>query len=75
MTLIIAIREPASIAAENKPLQICKVFPKELPESILKPSPPPLPDGSSPTIAPTTEAAIPSFNDVKRYGVDVVLST
>ena len=66
MMLIIAIREPASIAAENKPLQICKVFPKVLPESILKPSPLPPPDGNSPTIAPTSDAAIPSFNDVKR---------
>ena len=67
---MIAIREPASIAAENRPLQICKVLPKVLPESILKPSPPPPPDGSSPTIAPTSEAAIPNFNEVKRYGVD-----
>ena len=67
---MIAIKAAANIAAENKPLQICNVLPKVLPDSILKPNPPPPPEGSSPTIAPTKEAAIANFNEVKRYGMD-----
>ena len=64
------ISDAANTAAEKRPLQICNVLPKVLPDSILNPRPPPPPDGNSPTIAPTKAAAIPSFSDVKKYGID-----
>ena len=58
------------MAAVNKALQICSGCPNVLPASILDPNPPWAPTGSSPTIVPTTDAAIPSLKDVKRNGMD-----
>ena len=37
-----------------------------MPASILAPKPAIAPEGSSPTMAPTSEAATPTFNEAKR---------